>query len=122
MTSRGRRQGPAFSGPPREPAGIEHRCPDCGVTMEEVRFGMADAWGPCVHTGEKRAGLLGKLGVNERKDPVTVCGGESVRASGAWFEHSENHESERGSCESHSDPREKGRGESHIPRATNRSV
>ena len=42
---------------------------------------MADAWGACVHTGEKRAGLLGKLGVNERKDLVAVCGGESVRAS-----------------------------------------
>ena len=72
--------------------------------MEEVRFGMADAWGAYVHTGEKRAGLPGKLGVNERRDLVAVCGGESVRASRT------------------ATPAKKCRGESHIPRATNRSV
>ncbi|SDG15964.1 hypothetical protein SAMN04488067_1183 [Halorubrum xinjiangense] len=51
---------------------MSHRCPDCGVTMEEVRFGMGDAWHAYVETGEKRAGLLGKLGVNEHKDLTTV--------------------------------------------------
>ena len=40
--------------------------------MEEVKFGMADAWNPYVNTGEKRTGLLGKLGMNERKEVATV--------------------------------------------------
>ncbi|QUO48672.1 MULTISPECIES: hypothetical protein [Halorubrum] len=51
---------------------MSHRCPDCAVTMEEVRFGMGDAWNAYVETGEKRAGLLGKLGVNEHKGLTTV--------------------------------------------------
>jgi ssDNA-binding Zn-finger/Zn-ribbon topoisomerase 1 len=49
-----------------------HRRPDCGVTMEAVKFGMADAWDPYVNTGEKRTGLLGKLGTNERTAVTTV--------------------------------------------------
>jgi rubredoxin len=44
---------------------VNHRCPDCGVTLETVDFGMQDAWSPHVRTGEKKDGLLGKLGVNE---------------------------------------------------------
>jgi rubredoxin len=51
---------------------MERRCPDCGVTMEQVKFGMADAWNPYVNTGEKREGLLGKIGMNEHRDVVTV--------------------------------------------------
>jgi hypothetical protein len=39
--------------------------------MEQVKFGMADAWNPYVNTGEKRAGLLGKIGMNERRDVTT---------------------------------------------------
>ena len=51
---------------------MDHRCPDCGVTMEEVEFSMGDAWNAHVRTGEKRSGLLGKLGMNERKELTTV--------------------------------------------------
>jgi uncharacterized Zn finger protein len=51
---------------------MEHRCPDCSVTMEQVKFRMGDAWNPHVRTGETRTGLLGKLGVNETKDLTTV--------------------------------------------------
>ncbi|MEZ3162818.1 hypothetical protein ABNG03_02490 [Halorubrum sp. RMP-47] len=51
---------------------MDHRCPDCGVTMEEVEFSMSDAWNAHVRTGEKRSGLLGKLGMNERKELTTV--------------------------------------------------
>ena len=58
--------------PPRERTPMDHRCPDCGVTMEEVEFGMDDAWNAHVRTGEKRTGLLGKLGMNERKSLTTV--------------------------------------------------
>jgi ssDNA-binding Zn-finger/Zn-ribbon topoisomerase 1 len=53
---------------------LQHRCPDCSVTMAEVEFGMDEGWGPgaYVKTGEKREGLLGKLGMNERKELTTV--------------------------------------------------
>ena len=51
---------------------MEHRCPDCSVTMEEVEFSMGDAWNAHVRTDEKQTGLLGKLGMNERKDLTTV--------------------------------------------------
>ncbi len=41
--------------------------------MEEVEFGMNDAWNPPhVRTDEKREGLLGKLGMSERKEVETV--------------------------------------------------
>jgi len=75
---------------------MQHRCPDCGVTMADVKFGMADAWNPYVNTGEKRTGLLGKLGVNERQEVTPVmcpeCGlirhyadlEESVDGRGGW--------------------------------------
>lgn len=44
-----------------------HRsCPDCNVSMDPVEFGMNDAWNPHVRTGEKREGLLGKIGVEEQ--------------------------------------------------------
>ena len=55
-----------------EAVAMQHRCPDCGVTMEEVKYGMNDAWNPYVNTGEKRTGLLGKLGMNERKEVTAV--------------------------------------------------
>ena len=50
----------------------DQRCPDCGVSMEEVEFGMSDAWNPHVRTGEKREGLLGKLGMSETADVATL--------------------------------------------------
>ncbi len=43
------------------------RCPDCGVSLEPVKFGMNDAWKPYVKTSERREGLLGSLGMNETK-------------------------------------------------------
>ena len=51
---------------------IKH-CPDCGVTMEEVTYGMRDmeSWKPAIKTGEKRDDILGKLGMVE-KPPVTT--------------------------------------------------
>jgi len=51
----------------------QRRCPDCGVSMEEVEFGMSDAWNPHVKTGESREGWLGKLGFDEHKDVQTVA-------------------------------------------------
>jgi uncharacterized protein with PIN domain len=45
----------------------DRRCPDCGVRLEPVEFGMSDAYNPHVRTGERREGLLGKLGVDERR-------------------------------------------------------
>jgi ribosomal protein S27AE len=48
------------------------RCPDCGVTLEEVTFSLSDAYSPHVKTGEKREGLLGKLGASERFDVETL--------------------------------------------------
>lgn len=45
---------------------MNERCSDCGVTLEPVEFGMQDAWKPHVRTGEKKEGLLGKLGVDEQ--------------------------------------------------------
>ncbi len=47
------------------------RCPDCSVTLEPVKFGMADAWKPHVKTEERREGLLGSLGMNETKSVQT---------------------------------------------------
>jgi uncharacterized protein with PIN domain len=44
------------------------RCPDCDVTLEEVKFGMSDAWNPHVKTNEARDGILGSLGAKESKD------------------------------------------------------
>jgi rRNA maturation protein Nop10 len=50
------------------------RCPDCGVTLEPVKFGMSDAWKPYVKTSERREGLLGSLGMNEKKEvETTMC-------------------------------------------------
>ena len=40
--------------------------------MEEVDFGLSEDWNAYVRTGEKRQGLLGKLGMNERKQLTTV--------------------------------------------------
>lgn len=50
----------------------DRRCPDCGVTMESVDFGMNDAWNPHVRTDEPRDGLLGSLGVNETRDVASL--------------------------------------------------
>jgi len=49
-----------------------HRCPDCGVTIEKVDFGVSEDWNVSIRTGEKREGLLGQLGMDERKELTTV--------------------------------------------------
>jgi len=48
------------------------RCPDCGVTMEPVTFGMTDAYQPHVKTDERRGGILGRLGMNEKREVTAV--------------------------------------------------
>jgi hypothetical protein len=48
------------------------RCPDCTVTMETVKFGMADAYQPHVTTDEPRGGLLGSLGAKEKLDVASL--------------------------------------------------
>jgi len=50
----------------------QQRCPDCGVTMEEVDFRVSGFETPQIVTGESREGLLGRLGVDEHKDLTTV--------------------------------------------------
>lgn len=51
---------------------MDRRCPDCEVTMAEVKFGMKvsanDAWDPYVKTGESRGGILGALGAKQKHD------------------------------------------------------
>ena len=50
----------------------DRRCPDCGVTMDAVEFGMSDAWNPHVRTDESREGILGSLGMNETRDVTAL--------------------------------------------------
>ncbi|MFB6150867.1 MAG: hypothetical protein ABEJ40_03585 [Haloarculaceae archaeon] len=50
----------------------QHRCPDCGVTLADVEFDTTRGGTPRVATGEKRDGLLGTLGVDERREVTTV--------------------------------------------------
>ena len=50
------------------------RCPDCGVTMEQVSMRTADGFELNLVTDEPRKGILGSLGVKERVKPTTyVC-------------------------------------------------
>lgn len=51
---------------------MDRRCPDCGVTMEEITI-RAGGHVANAYTGEKREGLLGKLGVNESADVESVA-------------------------------------------------
>lgn len=44
------------------------RCPDCGVEMGEVDFRMSNAYQPHVKLPERSEGILGSLGVKERRD------------------------------------------------------
>jgi hypothetical protein len=50
----------------------ERCCPDCGVTLGAVQFGMSDASNPHVKTDEPREGLLGSLGMNETRDVASL--------------------------------------------------
>jgi len=51
-------------------------CPDCGVAMRQVQYGMKagleEYQAPYVRTEQRREGLLGQLGLHERKRVVTV--------------------------------------------------
>lgn len=47
------------------------RCPDCDVQMGEVDFQMSNAYHPKVKLPERSEGILGSLGVKERRDVST---------------------------------------------------
>ncbi|WP_332899132.1 MULTISPECIES: hypothetical protein [unclassified Haladaptatus] len=50
------------------------RCPDCGVTMEEMEMQTGDGFKLYLVTNEPKPGFLGGLGVKEKvKTVVTVC-------------------------------------------------
>jgi len=55
---------------------MDVHCPDCDVPMRQVQFGMKagleEYQAPYVRTAEHREGLLGQLGLHERKRVVTV--------------------------------------------------
>ncbi|MCU4799085.1 hypothetical protein OB920_01690 [Halobacteria archaeon HArc-gm2] len=47
---------------------MSRRCPDCDVVMGEVDFQMSNAYHPNVKLPERSEGILGSLGVKERRD------------------------------------------------------
>lgn len=49
-------------------------CPDCAVGMKQVQFetGVDGEHRPSVRTEKKRPGLLGQLGLHERKPVITL--------------------------------------------------
>jgi len=51
---------------------MSRRCPDCGVEMGEVNFQMSNAYHPNVKLPERSEGILGSIGVKERRDVSTV--------------------------------------------------
>lgn len=50
---------------------MKRRCPDDGVEMGEVEFRMSNAYQPNVKLPERSEGILGSLGVKERRDVTT---------------------------------------------------
>lgn len=50
----------------------ERRCPDCGVTMEEMDLRTTDGFGLRLVTNEPRPGILGGLGAKEKLGTVAV--------------------------------------------------
>lgn len=50
---------------------MDRRCPDCGVAMGEVEFEMSNAYQPKVKLPERDEGILGSLGVKERRRVAT---------------------------------------------------
>lgn len=50
---------------------MERRCPDHDVEMGEVDFQMSNAYQPNVKLPERSEGILGSLGVRERRDVTT---------------------------------------------------
>jgi len=50
------------------------RCPDCGVTMEEMKLQTGGGYQLQFVSEESKEGILGKLGMNQRYDGQTyVC-------------------------------------------------
>ncbi len=50
------------------------RCPDCGVTMEEMKLQTGGGYVMQFISDENKEGILGKLGMNQRYDATTyVC-------------------------------------------------
>ena len=50
------------------------RCPDCGVTLEEMKLQTTDGFGVRLVTNERKSGILGGLGAKEKLKPtVYVC-------------------------------------------------
>lgn len=53
---------------------VEPRCPDCGVTMEEMTLRSNGGYNLAFISDENREGLLGKLGAKQRYDgQAYVC-------------------------------------------------
>jgi rubredoxin len=53
---------------------MEPRCPDCGVTMEEMTLQSGGGYNLSFVSDENREGILGKLGMKQRFDSQTyVC-------------------------------------------------
>ncbi|PSQ52532.1 hypothetical protein BRD20_06750 [Halobacteriales archaeon SW_8_65_20] len=52
---------------------MERRCPDCGVRMESVTLQTNGGYELQVISEEKRGGILGSLGMNERLDIQPVA-------------------------------------------------
>lgn len=52
---------------------IDRRCPDCGVTMESVTLQTNGGHRLQAISEEKRGGILGSLGMNERFDLEAVA-------------------------------------------------
>lgn len=45
---------------------VDPRCPDCGVTMEEMKLRTDDGFQVRLVSDESRGGLLGSLGMKEK--------------------------------------------------------
>ncbi|PSQ57924.1 hypothetical protein BRD18_07065 [Halobacteriales archaeon SW_7_71_33] len=53
---------------------VEHRCPDCGVTMEPTDPITDGGQSVKLRTDDRQEGLLGRIGVHERLDVTAhVC-------------------------------------------------
>lgn len=52
---------------------MTRRCPDCAVTMEQITLRDGSGMRLTASTGEKKEGLLGKLGVSESAAVETVA-------------------------------------------------
>ena len=53
---------------------VNPRCPDCGVTMEEMPVQTTGGHNLQFVSDENRGGILGKLGMNQRYDALAfVC-------------------------------------------------